>query len=370
VVAQTDADQRLTTLSYDGDNRLGQSVAFTNGTTLTTTVGYDPDGNALTQTVQTQMGTGPVSTRVSTTTVNAADWPTSTGDGPATGAPLVTAYQYDGAGQQRSQSVLTTTLPVTSVLNGDGLATALGESVNSAQPYTSTFGYAPTDLPVTATLPGGTGVQEGRGYDGANRLLTLTLSGPPTATTVLSNTYLYAYNPASWTSAITSVVSGMTTMQVLTHDLQGRLTGVQSGGSTQSWSYDGNGNLLSATSPGASTSYSYQPSVTPNQLLSTTTGGITTFYGYDQNGDTTAITNSAQTLNTGVSYDAQARPITVTLQGGITATMSYNGVARIIGTENRSKADRLPAALEARGHHADPPPPHHRSIQGTRGWRP
>lgn len=77
---QTDADQRASTLSYDGDNRLGQSVAISSGTTLTSTTDYNPDGTAITQTEQSQMGSAPVSTRVSTTTVNATEamatwWP-------------------------------------------------------------------------------------------------------------------------------------------------------------------------------------------------------------------------------------------------------------------------------------------------------
>ena len=46
---------------------------------------------------------------------------------------------------------------MTSVLNDNELATAIGESVNCSQPYTSTLGYAPNDL------PGGTGVGEDLG---------------------------------------------------------------------------------------------------------------------------------------------------------------------------------------------------------------
>jgi len=34
------------------------------------------------------------------------------------------------------------------------------------------------DLPITLTLPGGSGVQEGMGYDASSRLVTETLAGP------------------------------------------------------------------------------------------------------------------------------------------------------------------------------------------------
>lgn len=63
----------------------------------------------------------------------------------------------DGAGQERTQTVLNSCPPVTTTLNAEGLATSIAEGVAGAGhgPYTSSFGYAPNDLPLTATLPGG-----------------------------------------------------------------------------------------------------------------------------------------------------------------------------------------------------------------------
>lgn len=127
------------------------------------------------------------------------------------------------------------------------MATSIAEGVGSAGPYSSSFGYNRNDLPVTATLPGGTGVQEQMGYDQNSRLVTQTLSGPATANT-LSNTYAYAYNALGWTTALTSVVSGITTTQLYTHDDQARLTGTSLPGVAESWRYDGNGNVLTTTS--------------------------------------------------------------------------------------------------------------------------
>jgi len=239
-------------------------VAVTGTTTLTTTQGFDPDGNALTQTMTTTLAGGAPSVRVLTQTVNAADWTTSTGDTPNTGAPLVTSYGYDAAGRQRATSAVTVTSPVSQTLDNEGRLTAQGESVASAAAYTSTFGYDLNDRPITAGLPNT--VTTGTGYAAAGRLITATLLGPAAVSSPLTSSY--AYTPAAWTSAITSVVNGVTTTQALTHDVQGRLLAVtDSAGNAQSWTYDGNGNLLTGVLNGQTTLYSYTASITPNELL-------------------------------------------------------------------------------------------------------
>ena len=67
------------------------------------------------------------------------------------------------------------------------------------------------------TLPGGSGIQENMSYDGDSRLITQTVSGPATATAPLSSSYSYGYTPASWTTALTSTLNGVTTTQTMTH---------------------------------------------------------------------------------------------------------------------------------------------------------
>ncbi len=49
---------RDTTTTYDADNRVAQSVAVTSTGTLTMSMAYEPDGNTLQTTTQTQDGTG------------------------------------------------------------------------------------------------------------------------------------------------------------------------------------------------------------------------------------------------------------------------------------------------------------------------
>ncbi len=206
-------------------------------------------------------------------------------------------------------SALTTTIPVTRVLDNQGRLTAQGESIAGTTAYTGTFGYDPTDAPITSSLPNT--VATGTGYDGKQRLITTTLSGPAGVGTPLTNSYGYAYTPADWTSAITTVVSGLTTTQTVTHDVQGRLLAVtDSAGTAQGWTYDGNGNLLSGVLNGQTTLYSYTASITTNELLTQTLLGsspITSVFGDDQDGDTTSITSTQGT--TVKKRDRRARPL-------------------------------------------------------------
>jgi len=87
-------DGRDTTTTYDADNRVLQSVGITGTSTLTTTLGYDPDGNTLQTTTQTQSGTAPVQTSTDSATYNAADWTAS-----ATDNGVTTQYGYDANGR-------------------------------------------------------------------------------------------------------------------------------------------------------------------------------------------------------------------------------------------------------------------------------
>ncbi len=330
-VSHTDADNRTDTLMLDADNRTVQDVATALGpggtTTITTTNSFDPDGNTVSWTRQTQPPTGPVQTQTDSATFDAADRQTSVTDN-----GLVTRYGYDAAGQQRTHTIVDGTTPVTTTFDTEGRAVAITENMGGAGPYTGRLGYNMNDLPLTMTLPGGSGVQEAIGYDPSGRLTNLTLAGPTTspATTTLSSSYAYGYNPLNWTTS-TTTLSGTDT---LAHDAQGRLTSetgpqVVATGGMYKWTYDKNGNLVSQIGDdGYPVTYTYTSAITPNQLQTMVMGDgqPTAYYGYDTHGDTTAITDG-NTLSTHLVYDSQARPVQVTtLDHGtpLTATLTYN----------------------------------------------
>jgi YD repeat-containing protein len=271
----------------------------------------------------------PTSTQSYTSAVNAADWVTSTSDN-----GVVTQYGYDGAGQQRTKTVLNGATPVTTVLDAAGRATAIGEQLGGSTAYTSTFGYNADDLPLTTTLPGG--VQETGQYDAGSRLTHLSATGPShQIANPLSSSYDYGSNAVGWTTAVTTTINtvnhGKPVVQTLTHDALGRLTQSQSGSSTQSWTYDGNGNLTTSVTNGVTTTYGYNNSLTPNELQTVSRAGQPTiYYTYDKNGDTTSITNTS-TISPGLSYDRQARLVRVTLQDGTSVSLSYNSAGQRAG---------------------------------------
>ncbi len=334
VTVSIDADGRSTTTTLDGDNRTVQdtSVSSDGATVITTTMGYDPDGNTLRQVQQTQQSTRPVQTHTITNTYNTADWETATSDD-----GLVTGYGYDAAGRQRSHTIMNGTTPVTSVLDPEGRTTSIAENMGGSGPYTSTYGYNQNDLVTSATMPGS--IQEQVGYDSNSRLTHAGLNGPNTgnSATTLNSAYDYGYNAVGWTTGMTMTINGAITATQIQHDAQGRLTrwaGQING--PEAWGYDGNGNIISNTEylegMQRTSVYTYSPSV-PNEQLQGHTDGLGVEYrAYDQHGDTTSITStdpisSHYHVNMRLSYDSQARPITVTtLQGGIpiTVTMGYN----------------------------------------------
>ena len=266
-VTHTDADTRTDTVTLDADNRTVQDVATALGpggtTVITTTNTFDPDGNIVSWTRQTQTQTGPVQTGTDSATFDAADRQTSSTDN-----GLVTRYGYDAAGQQRSHTIADGATTVTTTRDPEGRAIALAEGLGGSGPYTGRLGYNLDDLPITITLPGG--VAEGLGYDASSRLVTETLAGPASspATTILSSAYAYGYNPLNWTTR-TTTLSGTDT---LVHDARGRLTSesgpqVVTTGGADKWTYDANGNLLSQIGDdGYPVTYTYTSAITPNQL--------------------------------------------------------------------------------------------------------
>jgi RHS repeat-associated protein len=337
-VQYTDADNRTTTTQYDGASRVVQNVAVSvppaGTTTITTTMGYDPDGNVVTQVRQTTdtATPGPAQTHTVTNAYNAADWETSTSDDGYT-----TAYGYDAAGQQRTETIVDGSTPVTMQLDPEGRVTSIGEGYGGAGPYTTRYAYNADDQPTSITLPNG--VAEAAGYDANGALTSLVATGPNmgTITTTLSTPYGYGYNAAGWTTS-TTTISGTDS---LVHDGLGRLTdevGPQVENPTHAyhWSYDGNGNLKTQTTD-LGTTETYDYSVTqPNAVVHSNAPGYLnpdTYYSYDGNGDTTAITapisgslTAPGAINTHIGYDAQQRVTRVAHQDNkpFVTTVAYN----------------------------------------------
>ncbi len=333
-----DADGRSTTTTRDGDNRTVQDTSVTGdgATVITTTIGDDPDGNALRQVRQTQVSSGPVQTHTITNTYNAADWQMSTTDD-----GLATGYGYDAAGQRRSETILNGSVPVTRTLDAAGRLTGVAENAGGTGPNTSAIGYNQDDLVTSVRVPGG--VAEQAGYDPDSRLISVTATGPNTGSsaTTLNSAYGYGYDALNRLTALTTTVNGAITSTQFIHDAQGRLTqwsGQVNG--PEMWSYDGNGNIITNTEyiGGMQRTSIYTYSATqPNEEIAGHTAGFGVEYRtYDANGDTTRITStdpltSPFHLDEQLWYDSQARPITITtLQGGvpITVTMGYNAAGQ------------------------------------------
>ncbi len=340
MVQSADADNRTSRVTYDGDNRAVQTVdtsyAPTGTTTITMSVGYDPDGNALNQTTTTTDASAPglVQTHVYTTAYNANDWPTSTSDD-----GLITNYGYDAAAEGRTYTIVDGVTPVTMLLDVEGRASSISESAGGVGPYATLFGYTSNSQVVTMTMPGG--VQEAARYDPNGRVTAVNATGPvqsPPAAT-LNSAYAYGYNVFGWTTS-TTTLSGTDT---LAHDALGRITNesgpqvVASDGSYH-WTYDNNGNIVSQIGDdGFPVTYTYNQAAAPNELQSMVMadGQPTTYYGYDARGDTTSITNTLGLTNptrsgaitTSIADDAQGRPIAITfIDRGVpaTATLTYN----------------------------------------------
>jgi len=101
----TDADGRTTTTTYDGDNRVLQSVATSSDdrgtTTITAVPQYDPNGNQTGTTTTTQQPTGTTETHSTGSTYDTNDTLVASGnDG------LSTAYGHDPSGDARVETIL------------------------------------------------------------------------------------------------------------------------------------------------------------------------------------------------------------------------------------------------------------------------
>jgi len=331
-VTRQDPDGRSTSTLYDGDNRVAQSVAVTGTSTVATTLGYDPNGNTVAQTVQTTDSAHPGQTQVSTygASYDAADQQISeTADG------LTTVYGYDATGQRRTQS-LPTGGSVTRVTDAGGRVTEIDEAAPGAGPYSSVYRNFDAATGQARSFQLGDGVTGLRTFDGANRPTGIAYYNVygPSPNTALS------YDTAGRVNS-TTTLSGTDT---LGYDGANRLVS-ESGpqllvrSRAAHWSYDGNGNILSATDDtGATDVYTYSASI-PNELAAMGATGDpvtkTTAYSYDGSGNVTGIANTApandkNALVQHLSYDSQGRINQVTYldhsNGNTTTTIgiAYN----------------------------------------------
>jgi len=334
-----DADGRTTIAQYDGADRIVQGVSTSSdvsGTTvITTTKGYDPDGNSVNTATTTQKPSGAIETHAAVRSYNAVDWEVGSRDD-----GYATTYGYDAVGQMRGETSADGMTSASAGYDPEGRITSISENASGTGPFTSQFTYATNDLLRATTYPNG--AQESRGYDPNNELTSLIALGPTmsTVTDTLNTAYAYSYNVAGWTIS-TTTISGT---DQITHDAAGRIVadcGPQVIAMTPDhcyrWTYDMNGNVATAVSDdGTVLTYGYNPAI-PNQLqtVSSALGTPTTYYGYDGSGDTRSITNtlamtnpqSNDAIDTHITYDAQARPIGITkLDSGTrtTITLGYN----------------------------------------------
>jgi RHS repeat-associated protein len=237
---------------------------------------------------------------------------------------------------------------------------ALGRVTSKAQVvggFTKTVGYAYTNGQLTTlTLPSGRVITYGYTHE---RLTSIQFN---TTTTVLSNVLYEPFGaPRQWTW-------GNGTLTVRTHDLDGKITQIDSAGlktysyddafritgitdttnaanswtygydaldrltsgakpsQTMGWSYDANGNRLAQSGP-PTQSHTY--SATSNRAL-TLTGSTSLTYSYDPAGNV-----SSDSIRT-YSYNYRGRIKSITA-GGITTTYTYN----VLGERIRKSGSRL-----------------------------
>jgi len=335
---RTDFNQRDHAFSVDGDRRVTQQVdtclVCGSAAAITTTTGFDPDGNVRTL-LRQEDGAG--ATGAYTATYNALDWLMSQDDGQG-----ATTFGYDAAGRPWTQSLLGGAGVVTATLDAAGRATSISETVADAVTSTvstgsaSTFSYNPDDLPYVDTLPGN--VTETRYYDGNDRVGTVDAANTAGSIQLLQ----YGRNPQEQTTAITLTTYGL--YQQIAHNALGYVTANAFGdgsvrlGRTYRWGYDGNGNITARTDGSqingvsATYGYAYTSGITPanwlpNELITTAITpsdgpAQTAQYGYDPTGNTVAIT--ATNAVTGLAYNSAGLFTGATLPDGRTVAVTYN----------------------------------------------
>ena len=265
----------------------------------------------------------------------------------------------DGEGAPRSQTIQNGAGTLTYNTDNALRPTQIGVAgAGATGPITSTLSFDNNGMVTGVGLPNG--VQHTIGYDGAERLTTLGITGG-----AISASYGYGYDHVGWTTGVTTRLNGgAAATETLTHDALGRLLSSAGGANPGSWAYDGRNNLTSATENGVATSYSYRAD-NPEELASTgVSGQPAVTYGYDAQGDTTSIANGGS-INTQLGYDAQNRPVTVTLASGTRITTAYNALGQRSSYTVTPSGATQPSLAEQFSYRDADPGPAQVSYSGT-----
>jgi RHS repeat-associated protein len=283
------------TLGYDADGRLTSATA-PGGTDSYT---YNPDS-------ELSSASGPSGT--SSYSYNDDDLVSSETDAAGT-----TSYTYDSADRLSTEKDPLTGATLTYGYNADSQPTSIGYSVSGASGPSQALTYNQLDELASDTLTSSSG------------------------TTLASESYGYD-NDGDVTSQATTGLAGSGTT-TYGYDEDNELTSSTTGGTTTSYSYNGDGDLTAA----GGTSYSYNAQ---DQLTSSTSSAGTTSYAYTLSGalssvtapgGTTGYTSNAfgQEVSAGgvsYAYDALGR-LTSRTSGSSTTDLSYLGTGDTIASD-------------------------------------
>ena len=369
-----DPDGHVTTMAYDGDgNALSQTLpsytppGSSTPITATTRNVYDGDGNLVKQTDP-----------LGNVTTNVYD---QLGDLTSSTAPNggVTSYTYDNDGNKTSVTGPTgaRTQYTYDYLDRMATSTAL-DRYPSPQALITTYSYTPS-----ASDPGGAWLSSTTSPDGVTTSDRYDAVGEETAqTNGVGDTTSYRYDFLGRQTADTAPDG---TSQTVSYDSLGdpvTLENLSASGNVltrQTATYDGDGDMLSQTDPrGDTTKFSYDATGLLRGEVQpvSATSAITTSFGYDAAGNETRFTdgrgnswiyaynpwnlrqseiepptsaqsNAADSTFT-TAYDADGRPVTQTQPGGVTITAGYDSMGDLTG-QSGTGAD-APTATRAFGY--------------------
>jgi RHS repeat-associated protein len=244
-------------------------------------------------------------------------------------------YDYDNAGNITGRTYPDTT-SASAGFDDDGRLTSV-----TSNTVTTSFGYDAAGNLTTTTLPSGNGYVESRGFDRAGRLTSVDNAKSGSSLSKFVWTLDAAGNP---TKAQTTR-GGSDSYDAYEYDTRDRLTascfGVSSGASScsgaaneVSYAYDKVSNRTQEVRTGSvgntgTIDYAYNSA---DQLTGTTKGGTTTTYTYDGNG------NQASANSRTFSYDL-ASELSSSTSSGTTSTYSYDGDGRRVSSTTGGVSD-------------------------------
>jgi len=318
------------TLTYDALNRLTQET-FPSGTSLPVYYGYDLLNRVLM--VSNSSPTGPGVAYV----YDALGRPTS-----MTQNSKTLTYAYDAAGNRTGVTWPDTSNPLTATYVYDPLnhVTQIEQNgATSGAGLLAAYSYDGAGRRTAVSRAGGAGLATSYSYDAISRLSTLTQTLASSAGT----TFTLGYNPANQVvsradsngaftvrpSAISltytanglnqySAISGGTQtlaagpQAALTYDPLGRIQSVTTSGSTSNFLYDG-AFLAEEYNASGTTTARYVPGPGTDEPLTVYSGASLSYpnwYAADQEGSTIATANSSATEVASFAYGPYGEPLT------------------------------------------------------------